>query len=1323
MRYWHILLILVLLLLCLLLAGGWLLNTRSGALWLVRQAGTVGPVSLQLKDLQGSLLEGLALQGLTLDWPGGQMQADQLQVKWHPAALLRQQLELELLEGNALLLRLDKQESADPAAVSERRAIMPDLSAFFAGVGDWSINLQSLQVSSLQLVRAEKKTIHLKQLAASLDFDATRMRLQEGRMDGDLGLWQGSLHLSAVSSKLDAGLSWQPVNSFSPVERLEADLALKRTRSGGLAGPVVFRSQGGQVGGYRLAGELLLDLTDLRLRELQFNRGTDEAGLIDGDLQLDWSQDFSWQTALQLKNLDLTPEFGYATQLSGEVDLEGTATTYQGLIDLKNTTQGWQRSELAGHLEGDADRLSLKQLRGALLGGEVQGEFELAWRDRFSSKFQLTAAGLQLNRLPEGPDGRIDLQLEGTLDKEPQSELQLRGAAKITRGVLLGREFSGDLRGEWLGGRRIKLDQLALQGGWGALQAQGEVQNRLDLQLQLIDATKLWQPLAGKGEIAGWLAWSDDWLHGDLQGKLSDLAYKDWFVGEAQLQGQRQNASDQGQLHLELADVRRGATTLQALNLDLQGAPASHRIQAQIVGGVGRATLELQGSLQQEIWVGTLTALNLAAEKMESFHLRSPADLHFGPESALFSEIALQGDSGGGLFLIGNLNRQDESAFLEGNWQNFDLSWVNVWLPDVQISGGSNGQGIFRRNAQGETSIDLLTDYIGSLVYADQLYQFDKAQISGRWDNRGLVVDADFSESRGAQLKFSAESAGDFGQLTLKDSEILLDLKHFPLEVLNAKMPTGTALKGRLDAEISGRWLGANAFTLTGTAGIEEGIFRYLGGENRLELPLKDASLNFDWQAEALQAEARLDVGDGAGFFAQLQLGLPARWPIARAQGIPLHGAVKFQLGELGVLSLLAADMATDFDGKVDGDIQLGGTLLKPDFQGTVQLLEGRIRAPQLGIDFDRAELQAHFEAHKLKIEKISLHAGEGQLTGKGSVEFEGWQPKKYFAELQGERVLIVNLPEIRVVASPDLRLIGTSEDIRLEGVLKIPELQIINWHPQGQVVRSEDVVYIDQMPQPESRKSQKYKVDIAVELGEKVVVKDRGLDVKLKGKVQLRQSPGKGMLARGQIDIPEGHYSAYGVKLPITSGRLFFNGGAVDNPALDIIAARKISSVTNGERREVSAGVAVGGTVRKPEIHLFSDPVLDDTEILSYIVLGRATSGGRKDFSALSLAAGALLSASDSASLQQKLSIKSGLDVIDLVPDQSGNLETSMVTVGKYLTPELFLSYGRSLSGRSNQVQLRYRPGERVDLESQLGEVSGVDLYYRIEFDNFSGH
>jgi translocation and assembly module TamB len=58
------------------------------------------------------------------------------------------------------------------------------------------------------------------------------------------------------------------------------------------------------------------------------------------------------------------------------------------------------------------------------------------------------------------------------------------------------------------------------------------------------------------------------------------------------------------------------------------------------------------------------------------------------------------------------------------------------------------------------------------------------------------------------------------------------------------------------------------------------------------------------------------------------------------------------------------------------------------------------------------------------------------------------------------------------------------------------------------------------------------------------------------------------------------------------------------------------------------------------------------------------------------------------------------------------------MVTIGKYLSPKLYLSFGQSLFANASEARLRYSISKKWELESKVaGERSGVDLYYKIEF------
>ena len=54
--------------------------------------------------------------------------------------------------------------------------------------------------------------------------------------------------------------------------------------------------------------------------------------------------------------------------------------------------------------------------------------------------------------------------------------------------------------------------------------------------------------------------------------------------------------------------------------------------------------------------------------------------------------------------------------------------------------------------------------------------------------------------------------------------------------------------------------------------------------------------------------------------------------------------------------------------------------------------------------------------------------------------------------------------------------------------------------------------------------------------------------------------------------------------------------------------------------------------------------------------------------------------------------------------------------TLGKYLTPELYVSYGIGLFDAINTFSLRYSLTDRLSLESVSGSGNSADLIYTIE-------
>jgi len=295
-------------------------------------------------------------------------------------------------------------------------------------------------------------------------------------------------------------------------------------------------------------------------------------------------------------------------------------------------------------------------------------------------------------------------------------------------------------------------------------------------------------------------------------------------------------------------------------------------------------------------------------------------------------------------------------------------------------------------------------------------------------------------------------------------------------------------------------------------------------------------------------------------------------------------------------------------------------------------------------------------------------------------------------------------------LSSPRLDFHGTTQKLFVRGEILLPDI-LISGPPTKDVIRpSPDVMVVD-MPEV-TKKGLPILPDIQVRLllGEKVYYKAEGIDVRLKGDLRLNvQDPHK-TAAAGEIGVAQGHYSFYGQRLEIIRGRLLFAGGSVENPTVDALAVRKIG--------DVQAGVTVTGSLQKPIVKLYSRPSMTDTDILAYLVLGQPLGKGTEAVPSLMQAAGALLSAGESVILQGQLKKLFGLDTLDITTPPGGDeVSRSMVTIGKHLTPKLYISLGRSLFTDATLVTLRYTLSKRLEIETTTGTESGATLFYRIEF------
>ncbi|HWL62868.1 MAG TPA: translocation/assembly module TamB domain-containing protein [Steroidobacteraceae bacterium] len=419
----------------------------------------------------------------------------------------------------------------------------------------------------------------------------------------------------------------------------------------------------------------------------------------------------------------------------------------------------------------------------------------------------------------------------------------------------------------------------------------------------------------------------------------------------------------------------------------------------------------------------------------------------------------------------------------------------------------------------------------------------------------------------------------------------------------------------------------------------------------------------------------------------------------------PIRGSLDAQTDGLSLLDVFIGeiDRAT---GRLITRVEVNGTLGMPTVQGLLQLRDASIDIFQTGTSLRELSLDANFDANALQ---LSGRSRLGQGTGEqGMAQFEGrltWRDREPYGDLsvKGESLLVVNVPEARIQASPDLDFKIEGRHIDARGTVRIPHALIEPADLTTAVLPSSDERLIGA---PVVDPSQRWTVssNIRLELGNDVHLESLGLTAQLGGALQLRSDGTQLTRGEGELNITEGKYAGFGRQLDIERGALIFNNVPLGDPGIDLRAQKELP--------EATVGVIVRGTLRRPAAPIFySEPAMPQSQIASLILAGGSiTALGENQTSG---AARNDLLAQGTAILAQRLGGQVGLDDVGIESDTSN--QASLV-LGKYLSDRLYLSYGISLAEAINTLKLRWTITDRWTIRTEAGQERSADVVFTLK-------
>jgi translocation and assembly module TamB len=506
----------------------------------------------------------------------------------------------------------------------------------------------------------------------------------------------------------------------------------------------------------------------------------------------------------------------------------------------------------------------------------------------------------------------------------------------------------------------------------------------------------------------------------------------------------------------------------------------------------------------------------------------------------------------------------------------------------------------------------------------------------------------------------------------------------------------------RADARITG-----TSARPTGTASLAATGLRLRGGYGRAMPP---ATLNV--QADLLGTQVRIDGRATAG---GSRLAVTGTAPMAMAGSLNLRATGSL---DLTLLQPIVAAGGRQVRGQVGLDASIGGTAAAPRVAGTARLSGGEVQDFTTGLHLSDIAALVEGSGDGLRIARFSARAGEGTITGSGSIGLMApGMPLDLTINARNAKPLASDLMTAAVDANLTLRgealgQLSVGGNVRVRRAdIRIPERM-----PASIAVLP--VRRPGTKPAAPASEASTIALNITLEAPNQVFVRGRGIDVELGGTMKVGGTA-TAPRTTGALELQRGSISLAGHTLTFTEGQISFNGGSLSDPALHLVATSSSANVV--------ATLTVGGTASQPKITLSSVPELPQDEVLAHLLFG----SGSGKLSALEVAeiASSLATLTGAGGIGDPLDkVRQGLGLDRLAVTSSANGSPAL-EVGRYVAPRVYVGARQKASG-GTQATVQFDITKRLKLEATAGtgggsatgattesNGSGVGVTYQFEY------
>ncbi|PID45676.1 MAG: hypothetical protein CSB47_07750 [Proteobacteria bacterium] len=670
------------------------------------------------------------------------------------------------------------------------------------------------------------------------------------------------------------------------------------------------------------------------------------------------------------------------------------------------------------------------------------------------------------------------------------------------------------------------------------------------------------------------------------------------------------------------------------------------------------------------------------------------------------TDVAFTLQDGGSFTTQGRLDiSQPHNLFAfegSGNLDAFPLALLQPYLPlPVTFEGVAKGHYQLSQTGGQKGSVQLtlpasrfsVTDAQGK----QQTFAYEEGLLNATINGKSIIADAKISLEKGGVIDSQANILLG-GNATSHRITVEGNLASVPLALIEPYLSEDVSFPGKVNGRYSLRQQRAklsgkvnlslpNSYFVVKTASGDERSFAYQQGvlnatinDNRINV---NSTLVFKAKGD-LQARVQIVLRDK---------GDPSINGVAEVNIPNIHWAQPYVPNSRGLR------------GKVVGKVNVSGLVSRPRVTGQLAMSEGYLRLPQVGTELTDINIRVQADRANQAVIVGSMKSGDGVISANGYLslaDVKNWTAKM---SLSGQNIQFVDTYEAKAYMTPNLQIEANPKAVVIRGTVDIPKADInLKDVPEFSIDESEDVIVIGEKRPSSTINVVRLRPNILVRLGRDVRFKGFGFSTRLAGGLRITNNRNT-IVTNGSLSILEGRYEAYGQNLKIDDGRLVFNGPP-KNVGVDVRAIRKL---TDGE-----VGIHLTGTIQKLKSTIFSDPVMQETDALSYLVTGHslASSTGRETALLMQAVRGLGIDGSDG--LIQRIGKSLGLDDLSIVTRD--DFRESELQLGKKLGSKLYVRYLVGIFDKAHRLAIDYKINKYLNLEVQAGGEQSVDLIYEYE-------